>query len=143
MLSSGCVLSSTSTVSARTAFSPLNCPPRDPSFSSSSFSFSHRTFNPLRLRYILIYSFLSFSLSSFFYAFISDPSLAITEFELSTNRKPAIEESQGFASVHMLLLILLLLLMSSGSLLFLLCLFSFLSRSAFTSSFIRMHNHGF
>ncbi|CAL5214254.1 unnamed protein product [Lathyrus oleraceus] len=50
MLSSGCVLSSTSTVSARTAFSPLNCPPRDPSFSSSSFSFSHRTFNPLCLR---------------------------------------------------------------------------------------------
>ncbi|XP_058731626.1 cold-regulated 413 inner membrane protein 1, chloroplastic-like [Vicia villosa] len=55
MLSSGCVLSST--VNPRTAFSPLNCTPRDPSFSSTSLlpstaslSFSHRTFNPICLR---------------------------------------------------------------------------------------------
>ncbi|CAI8618755.1 unnamed protein product [Vicia faba] len=50
MMSSGCVLSSTSTANARTAFSPLNCATRDPSFSSPSFSFSNRTFNPLCLR---------------------------------------------------------------------------------------------
>lgn len=53
MLSSGCLLSSTSTANPRTAFSPLNCQTRNPSFSSSSLSFSHRTFNPLCLRYIL------------------------------------------------------------------------------------------
>ncbi|CAK8578642.1 unnamed protein product [Lathyrus sativus] len=50
MLSSGCVLSSSSTANAPTAFSPLNCTTRHPYFSSPSLLPSHRTFNPLCLR---------------------------------------------------------------------------------------------